>query len=84
MTVHEIKIELDLPDDTVQADVKFFYFPEEKEVTYYPDGSGYPGCAAQVEIISIKCPHHAFDGYDLNDEDNEFIIDECYQYIGNE
>lgn len=31
-----------------------YYEPEEKEVTYYPDGSGYPGSPAKFDIETIK------------------------------
>ena len=34
-------------------EVEFDYTPEEKQVTYYPDGSGYPGCAEQVDICKV-------------------------------
>ncbi len=34
-------------------EVEFDYTPEEKQVTYYPDGSGYPGCAEQVYICKV-------------------------------
>lgn len=34
-------------------EVEFDYSPEEKRVTYYPDGSGYPGCAEQVDICKV-------------------------------
>jgi hypothetical protein len=34
-------------------DVEFDYTPEEPMVMYYPDGSGYPGCAAEVDILEI-------------------------------
>jgi hypothetical protein len=34
-------------------EVEYDYTPEEKQVTYYPDGSGYPGCAEQVEICKV-------------------------------
>lgn len=41
---------------SVEFDVEFDYQPEEKAVTYYPDGSGYPGCAESIDgINSIKC-----------------------------
>ena len=34
-------------------EVEYDYAPEEKQVTYYPDGSGYPGCAEQVDICKV-------------------------------
>ena len=38
----------------VDFDIEFDYQPEEAQVNYYPDGSGYPGCAAQCELYEIK------------------------------
>ena len=40
--------------------VGFNYSPEEPMVMYYPDGSGYPGCAAEIEIQEI-----IYDGVDV-------------------
>ena len=37
----------------LELDIEFDYQPEEPMVMYYPDGSGYPGCAAEVEITTI-------------------------------
>ena len=38
----------------VEFDVEFDYQPKEAEVTYYSDGSGYPGCGAEIQINEIK------------------------------
>jgi len=32
-----------------------YYEPEEKQVLYYADGSGYPGAPAKFDIEDIKC-----------------------------
>lgn len=37
----------------VDFEVQYDYYPEEKEVRYYADGSGYPGCPESFEFISI-------------------------------
>ena len=37
----------------IDFDVEFNYSPAEPEVTYYSDGSGYPGCPSEFEIITI-------------------------------
>jgi hypothetical protein len=34
-------------------EIDYDYQPEEPMVRYYPDGSGYPGCAACLEICGI-------------------------------
>ena len=38
----------------VELDIEFYFSPAETEVRYYGDGSGYPGCAEEVEIYSIE------------------------------
>ena len=37
----------------LDVEVEYDYQPEEKEVRYYSDGSGYPGCAASLEICNV-------------------------------
>lgn len=37
----------------IEFTVHFDYQPEEKEVRYYANGDGYPGCPESVEITSI-------------------------------
>jgi len=37
----------------IDFDVTFDYQPEEKMVRYYPDGSGYPGCAESIDNIQV-------------------------------
>ena len=36
----------------IDFDVEYDYQPYEKQVLYYPDGSGYPGCPEMVEQIN--------------------------------
>ena len=43
-------------------EVEYDYTPAEKEVTYYADGSGYPGCPAQVYINRVM-----YNGEDFSD-----------------
>ena len=33
--------------------VSFEYQPEEKMVKYYSDGSGYPGCPAEINVYFV-------------------------------
>jgi len=47
----------------VELDIKFDYQPEEPMVRYYSDGSGYPGCGAEMNIESIT--HKGTDMWDL-------------------
>ncbi len=37
----------------IGLEVYFEFSPEEQEVRYYNDGSGYPGCAASLEISEV-------------------------------
>ena len=36
----------------VEFEVEFDYQPEEPQVLYYADGSGYPGCGESVEMVN--------------------------------
>jgi len=45
------KIELQVDD--VWLEVEFSYTEAEPQVTYYPDGSGYPGSPSEVTIYKI-------------------------------
>ena len=55
------------------------YHPAEKEVLYYPDGSGYPGCAAEFEIHDIMLGEYSLFEILWNDleEIEELVIDKC-------
>lgn len=35
-------------------EIKGWYTPPEKEIRYYPDGSGHPGSPSEFEIESIE------------------------------
>jgi len=37
----------------IDFDAELDYSPAEKEVKYYSDGSGYPGCGASIDHIKI-------------------------------
>lgn len=37
--------------DDVCLFVEYDYIPEEPMVMYYPDGSGHPGSAAEVQVL---------------------------------
>jgi len=41
-------------DAEYEIEVFFDYQPEEAEVRYYSDGSGYPGCPEQFYINAIE------------------------------
>lgn len=48
----EVEIGITIYD--VYLDVSGYYSPPEPMVMYYADGSGYPGCASEFEIISVS------------------------------
>jgi hypothetical protein len=49
--------------DNITFDIEYDYYPSEPMVMHYGDGSGYPGCGAEVEIHSIKIGE--FEVYDV-------------------
>ena len=63
--------------EDLEVDVSWSFDPEEPMVMYYPDGSGYPGCAASVYDIEITTNINGVDvditnlleqlGYDVED-----------------
>lgn len=48
-------------------DVYYDYQPEEPQVLYYRDGSGYPGCPEELDfsVTSREEPDKGFDKYDM-------------------
>jgi hypothetical protein len=52
----------------IDFEVEFDFQPEEKEVRYYSDGSGYPGCPASIDNINVS-----FKGTDFTDFMKETI-----------
>jgi hypothetical protein len=55
----------------VEFDIEYDYQPAEKEVRYYSDGSGYPGCPESLEITDIR-----IGGVDVNELCNAHGITE--------
>jgi len=47
--------------ESADVTITFDYQPEESMVLYYSDGSGYPGCAASVDNISVNWQNQKFD-----------------------
>ena len=60
-----------------EAEITYAYYPEEKRVDYYPDGSGYPGASAYCEILSIEV-----DGKDteVSSKELESLEAECLEW----
>jgi len=63
----------------IDLDISFDHQPEEKMVMYYSDGSGYPGCAEQIDNITIV--HKGEDITELCEPHMERIEEQIYEYI---
>lgn len=46
--------------EDILFEVSFEYYPEEKMVRYYKDGSGYPGSPASIEIVDVTHKETSF------------------------
>tara|TARA_R110002167_G_scaffold1337_3_gene5939 strand:+ start:311 stop:586 length:276 start_codon:yes stop_codon:yes gene_type:complete len=62
--------------------IDFDFQPEEQMVMYYPDGSGYPGCAASVDDINVVWKTQKFNSTTLKQEDVEIDITELLTELG--
>jgi len=49
-----MEYEFETTIESADVTITFDYQPEESTVLYYSDGSGYPGCAASVDNISVN------------------------------
>jgi hypothetical protein len=65
----------------IEFDVHGTFAPAEKEVTYYSDGSGYPGCAASFEVEEIMFGGEDFWEIleDKIDEIEDLVLSEIYK-----
>jgi hypothetical protein len=54
-------------------DVQFDYQPEEPEVRYYADGSGYPGCPEQATLNEIT--HCGVSFMEFLEDEHESIVE---------
>jgi len=70
-------MELTINYKGVEFDVEFDYQPFEKQVLYYKDGSGYPGCSETVEITEFKHKGTSFLDWveDFEDQVSELILE---------
>jgi len=68
----------------IDFDVEFDYQPEEPMVMYYADGSGHPGCAAEVSITDIKITGTDIDAFELLEDNFEKIEDDIIEYLAGE
>lgn len=38
--------------------IDYEFYPAERRVLYYPDGSGYPGCPADAAVLSVRAERY--------------------------
>ncbi len=79
--------------EEAEVTISFDFQPEEAMVRYYSDGSGYPGCAASVDNVSVYWKTRKFnssirkwedveiDVTDLMDELGIDVEQECWDYL---
>ena len=60
-------------NSNITIDFEYGYEPGDAEITYYPDGSGYPGSSSEVTI------HHAW--IELKNKNNKLIEVDILPYI---
>lgn len=64
----------------VDVTVSGYYSPEEPMVMYYPDGSGYPGCAAEFELQSVQVDGNEIINL-ISDEIFEEIVEKAIEHL---
>ena len=78
-----MKQEFQTTIESADVTITFNYQPEESMVLYYSDGSGYPGCAASVDNISVNWQNEKLD-FNITDllEELGYDIEElCFNYL---
>lgn len=61
-----------------------YYEPEEKQVLYYSDGSGYPGAPAEFNIETIECCNQEISELLSDDQIREIEILILNKHYGND
>ena len=56
--------------ENIDFDIDYNFYPEEKQVYNYGDGSGYSGSPAEVEILRIE-----IGGYDMGELLKDYVIE---------
>jgi len=70
-------------EDEVKALIEYDYEPEEPMVMYYPDGSGYPGSPAMVEVTSVTLHSGRKVEWDsIPEATREHIEEKCWEDVG--
>lgn len=60
----------------IDFDLEYDFYPAERQVYNYGDGSGYPGAGAEVDIRSIKVGD-----YDVYDVLQQSVIDKLHELL---
>ena len=74
-----MEYEFETTIEAADVTITFDYQPEESMVLYYSDGSGYPGCAASVDNISVNW--FDFDITDLMEQLGHDIEELCFNHL---
>ena len=82
----EIECEINGIEGLVTYDVTYEYTPGEPMVRYYADGSGYPGCPPELNVISAKqvsaVKYNGYDSIDVEEQietDLKIFEDYCWE-----
>lgn len=83
MITHELKnVELIVAFRDGTAKICFDYIPEEPMVSYYRNGSGYPGRQEYVEIFSI-IDESGTEIENISIEESRFLEQEAEKHVHN-
>jgi len=74
-----MEFQFDTTIESADVTITFDYQPEESMVLYYSDGSGYPGCAASVDNISVNW--FDFDITNLMEQLGHDIEELCFNHL---
>ena len=67
---------IEIEYEGLELQVDFEYQPEEKMVMYYPDGSGYPGCPAEITLGAVIVPGLEIDIFPLLKDRQRIAIED--------
>jgi len=69
-------------EDEVKVQVEYDYSQAEPMVRYYPDGSGYPGSPAMIEVVSVTLHSgRELDWAKLSESTRESIEEKCWEDV---
>jgi len=67
---------IELEVENVWLDIEYSYTEGEKEVTYYPDGSGSPASAPRVDVYSVEAG-----GVDITEIISDYVFNDIEEQI---